>query len=396
MKTGMPEIVFILPDILGGVASFNRNIVNNASLRKQAYVKVILVSEYEWKHPRITETFDADEVVAFQYGYWENRYAVLKRLSDMIGPDPGAVVCNDALEMGSLYEYGTPKTVYQLVHDFYNLKLAVRYGDLADVFLTHTGLFRDVLISSDPVTVQAFHLQHGVNIPAEPPLSAGASRLKIVFTGRLVESKGVQDIYEIDNLLAKAGVDVEWTIIGRGPLKPLLEEQWKEKSNVRFVSPDTTEELLALMATHDIFILPTRFEGSPVTILEALATGLVPVVSDLPGGIRETVPPEVGRRVPVGDNQQFADTIAGLHRNRELLAALKTEARKQAVAKYDIRVTSDNYFGLLLQYASLKKEHKNRPPLSVGFRLDKKWIPNVVVSLLRRGIRTKKETGGKP
>jgi glycosyltransferase involved in cell wall biosynthesis len=315
MSAGKPEIVFVLPDILGGVSSFNRNIINNASLRRQAHVKVILVSHENWPHPRVTEAFDADELVHFVYYSYENVWAVLKRLNGVIGTGPGALYCNEAFELEAVYQMGTGKTVYVAIHDFYNIKMSVKFGAAADVFLTHTGMFRDVLISSDPEGVQAFHLPHGVNIPAGVALSAGGPRLKIVFTGRLVESKGVADLYEIDDLLNKAGIGVDWTIIGRGVLKSFLETQWKGKVNVRFASPDTTQELLALMATNDIFILPTRFEGSPVTILEALATGLVPVVSDLPGGIREVVGPELGRRVALGDNQQFANVIAGLHKD---------------------------------------------------------------------------------
>lgn len=385
MKAGKPEFVFVLPDMLGGVASFNRNIINYASLRDKAYVKVILCRDLDSTVPRFTESFEADEVVNFSYANHENLYAVLKRLNRLIGPGPGAVFCNEGIELESIYQFGTGKTVFQLIHDFYNIRLAVRLGAVTDVFLTHTGLFRDVLISSDPVNLKVFHLLHGVTIPENisPEISDGP--LRLVFTGRLVEGKGVQDLYVIDQLLRRRGIRAEWTIIGRGALKEFLLDQWKEADNVRFASPETTEEVLQLMSTHDIFILPTRFEGSPVTILEALSTGLVPVVSDLPGGIREVVRPEVGRTVPVEDNEAFADVLEALHNDRRQLLQMRIEARKMALEHFDIRQTADNYFRLLLQYASFKRDHLNLMPLHAGFRLDQKWLPNRVVSFLRKG-----------
>lgn len=390
-----PEIVFVVPDILGGVSSFNRNIINNASLRKTAYVKVVLVSESGWPHPRITEAFDADEVVAFHYGKCENRHAVLERLNDTFGKDPGALFCNEALEMESIYQYGTGKTVYQFIHDFYNLRVAMKYGAVTDVFVTHTNLFRDVLMSSDPGHVRAFHLLHGVNIPENIPLAEAGDRVKIVFTGRLVEGKGVQDIYGINQLLQSRGIQVEWTVIGRGPLKAFLENQWKDQANIRFAAPDTTEEVMRIMAANDIFLLPTRFEGSPVTILEALSVGIVPVVSDLPGGIRETVKENIGRLVPVGNNEGFAGAIEELHVNRAKLQAMKQNARNLATEKFDIRTTSDQYFNLLLQFAAFKRERTPLPHIPVGFRLDQKWLPNPVVSFIRKGFsfRTGRNNG---
>ena len=387
MTTGeKPEIVFVLPDILGGVSSFNRNIINNSSLRKKAYVKVILVSASGWPHPRITEPFDADEVVDFRYDAVENQYAVLKRLNGLFGSGPGAIFCNEAIEMESIYHYGTTKTVYQFIHDFYNIKVAVKYGAVADVFVTHTQLFRDVLISSDPGQVKAFHLLHGVAIPEGLTPAEPGGHLKIVFTGRLVEGKGVQDIYCINGLLKSRGIKVEWTVIGRGPMKAFLEEQWKGESNIRFAAPDTTAEVMQIMGASDIFLLPTRFEGSPVTILEALSVGIVPVVSDLPGGIREIVKEDIGRTVPVGDDEGFADAVAELHADRAKLRVMKQNARKLAVEKFDIRATSDHYFNLLLQFAAFKKEPGKLPQLSVGFRLDQKWLPNGLVSFIRKGF----------
>lgn len=386
-----PEIVFVLPDILGGVSSLNRNIINNASLRKEAYVKVILVSESGWPHPKISESFEADEVIEFTYGSYENKYAVLRRLNAALGKAPGAVFCNEAIEMECIYQFGTSKTVYQFIHDFYNLRVAVKYGAATDVFITHTNLFSDVLASSDPSNIQVFYLPHGVSIPENISLSEPGGNLRIVFTGRLVEAKGVQDLYPINQLLRNAGIKVEWTIIGRGNMKKFLEEQWKGETNMHFASPDTTAEVMRIMSEHDLFILPTRFEGSPVTILEALSTGLVPVVSDLPGGIREIVRENIGRTVPVGNNPLFAGAIAELHKDRPKLLKMRLDARKLALEKFDIRVTSNHYFDLLLRYDSFKKERRVLHPIPVGFRLDQKWLPNALVSLVRKGFLFRKK-----
>jgi len=192
-----PEIIFVVENKLGGVAYLNKNIINNSSLKGNAYINVILVNKLDSDHPRFTDLFEADEVINFDYGGYENKYIVLKRLSNLFGTSPGAIICNDALEMEAIYLHGTPKTTYQVIHDFYNLKLAVKYGAITDVFIAHTQLFSDVLSSSDPGTVQVYYQPHGVAIPAHTTIHEPSDKLKIVFTGRLVEAKGVQDLFEI-------------------------------------------------------------------------------------------------------------------------------------------------------------------------------------------------------
>ena len=384
MQKDKPEIIFVVENKMGGIAYLNKNIINSTSRKNEAWVKVILLNQIDANHARFTDTFEADEIIDFRYAGYENKYAVLKRLHKQLGSRPGAVICNDSLEMEAIYLLGTPKTVYQIIHDFYNLKLAVRYGAITDVFIAHTKLFRDVLISADPSNIDARFLPHGVPIPAIGPIEESGGNLKIVYTGRLVESKGIRDLYSIHKLLQKRGIDIEWTIIGRGPLRDFLNEQWKGENNVRFLSPDTNEEVMMLMSQHSLFVLPTRFEGSPVTILEALGTGIAPVVSDLPGGIREIVSEDIGRRVPVGNIELFADAIAELHCDRKMLYELRINARKLALQQFDIKVTSDNYFEAFVQFASLKKPRQTLPKMKFGSRLDNKWLPNAAVCFFRR------------
>jgi glycosyltransferase involved in cell wall biosynthesis len=379
-----PEIIFVVENKLGGVAYLNKNIINNTSLLDQTHVKLILLDQTDSNHPRFKDHFNAHEIIHFQYSEYENRFAVLKRLAANFGGGEGAIICNDGLEMQAIYKYGTRKTVYQIIHDFYNLKLAVKLGAITDVFVAHTKLFRDVLLSADPEKNDVFYLPHGVTIPAIDPLTKKGAPLKLVFTGRLVESKGVQDLFAINEHLKKKNVEVEWTIIGKGPLKEFLLDQWKQQTNVSFAAPDTSEEVIALMKKSDLFVLPTRFEGSPVTVLEALSAGVVPIVSDLPGGITEIVEENIGRRIPVTDNELFADAIASFHADRDLLLQLKGNGRALAESKFNILTTANDYFNLFLRYAEFKKSHDNLPPLPIGFRLDKEWLPNPLVSFLRK------------
>ena len=112
-------------------------------------MKLILVDQADSYYLRFTDKILADETIRFSYTSYENRYAILKRFHKLLGTAPGAIICNDGLEMEAIYLYGTSKTVYQVIDYFYNIKLAVKYGAITDVYVTHTKSFSDILLSAD-------------------------------------------------------------------------------------------------------------------------------------------------------------------------------------------------------------------------------------------------------
>jgi glycosyltransferase involved in cell wall biosynthesis len=129
-------------------------------------------------------------------------------------------------------------------------------------------------------------------------------------------------------------------------------------------------------------VLPTKFDGTPVSLLETMSVGLVPVVTDLPGGIHEIVKEDIGFALPVDDNGAFAAAIDRLYRDRDLLERLSKNVRKKAVEQFDIKKTSREYFSKFSAYGELfkSKQLKKEP---FGSRLDHPLIPSIVTKTLR-------------
>ena len=75
-----PTIVFTFPNCMGGVASFNFNIINYSLHLRQFHSKVILLKSKEDNRLPFLERFLVDEVVLFEYSNNENQYLVQKRL----------------------------------------------------------------------------------------------------------------------------------------------------------------------------------------------------------------------------------------------------------------------------------------------------------------------------
>jgi glycosyltransferase involved in cell wall biosynthesis len=148
--------------------------------------------------------------------------------------------------------------------------------------------------------------------------------------------------------------------------------------------------VLELLARADVFLLPSSFEGLPVSLLEAMAQGAVPVVSAVRSGVRELVRDgENGFLVPVGDVACFAERLALLARAPEKLACMSSAARATiASGPYTVSAMCDAYVALFERVAATPFARpicSARPPADLtGARA---WLPPELPSLAQLQAR---------
>ena len=379
------RVIYFIDDKMGGIASLNDNLIRNKNADEQT---VILIDKKESTYTHNTIQFKAGEVIHFRYSDEENFYRVIKRLRKLVPDQEGAIIMNDIVEMQMLDHFPVKFTTYQLVHDEYNFQLALRYAHIVDIFIAHSHHFYEQLLAALPQRKeQLFYLPHGVAVPVQyRQPSAEKQPVKLLFLGRMNSKKGIFDLPVIAGWLQQWNIPYQFTCIGNGPELPALKDAWKNDPHVGFLSPDSNEEVIKLCAAHDIYVLPTKFEGSPVALLETMSTGLVPVVTDLPGGIREIVTEDIGFRITEGDNRGFAEKIALLSNDRERLNRLSMNARNKIIEQFDVKKTSAAYHHLFDGYARFFKT-KQLQKRKIGSRLDQPFMPSYVTSLLRKTIK---------
>lgn len=382
-----PSVVYLVPDALGGIASLISNLIKYQAKEELQQHVILTRGKYVNLTPFHGE-LGANSQIRFKHSLpAENLYAVLGRLRDAIPRGPGALVVTDQLDLSLPYVHECGRTVYLIVHDEYYLELAKRHECVVDIFISHTKYYFEKLLEALPDRQGSiFYLPYGV------PLSPSVRRpkdgpLRLMFLGRMTAAKGIFDLPQIDRLLLEAGVSAGWTVVGDGPEKHLLQEQWHPR-HVSYHAPETNSEVLNLCAQNDVLVFPTRFEGFPVAMLECMSAGLVPVVTDLPSGVPEVVSPESGFRVAAGDNAGFAAAIIELDRNRAKLEEMSRECRRIVEGGFDIRDRVRSYQELFARHAEFKRTRANLPKLPYGSRLDKPWMPNPVVRALRTSIRS--------
>lgn len=185
-----------------------------------------------------------------------------------------------------------------------------------------------------------FRAAHGVEPDA----------LVIVHVGRFVELKNHALLLQAFAQLRCAQPLYLW-LVGDGELRPQMEQLAQElgiADRVRFwgIRADVPE----LLNAADIFTLPSKYEGNPMSIMEAMAAGL-PVVATAVGGIPELVDQDIsGVLIPPNSVESLACALQRLLDNATLRLQMGRAAYERAQQRFSVRHTVQLYEAL---YAKL-------------------------------------------
>ena len=133
---------------------------------------------------------------------------------------------------------------------------------------------------------------------------------------------------------------------------------------LEFVDPGN--QVSELLPAFDIFVMPSRVEGVPTSILEAMACGL-PVIATNVGAVCEVVEQgTTGRVVPAGNSAAIAQAIAELAEDPGLRAQMGALARQRAVERYDVGICAETHRTAYELAQSVKAEHRRTSALEKG------------------------------
>jgi glycosyltransferase involved in cell wall biosynthesis len=141
------------------------------------------------------------------------------------------------------------------------------------------------------------------------------SPIRIVFVGRLDKQKAPEQLIRaFAQLPDKTKVKAEVVMAGGGPKMSALEKLIADRdlhSRVKLLGNVPREEVWCLLRSSHIFVLPSNWEGLPLTILEAMASSMAVVASDV-GGVKETIGGGAGVLIKRGDQKALCNTLEDL------------------------------------------------------------------------------------
>ncbi|HEX7078722.1 MAG TPA: glycosyltransferase family 4 protein [Candidatus Eisenbacteria bacterium] len=159
----------------------------------------------------------------------------------------------------------------------------------------------------------------GVDVDALAPRRPWAERRAEAAMARILWTRMLHPIYDPAAflralaILRDRGVPFRATIAGDGPLRPALEAEAKRlgvDGAVRFAGFVAEDALRSLYRDHEIYVSMSRSDSTSQSLLEAMAAGLLPIVSDIAGNREWVTHRREGILVPPGDGEAVAAAVA--------------------------------------------------------------------------------------
>ncbi len=171
------------------------------------------------------------------------------------------------------------------------------------------------------------------------PAGGGEAPLRLISVGRLAPEKAHTDLVAAVARLRTRGLEVGLRLIGEGPERARIEDAVRKaglEDRVSLPGPLGGDALRDELARSDLFVLSSRMEGLPVTLMEALAVG-TPVVAPSLAGIPELVRDgRDGFLFPTGDVAALAEVLERACADRSRLAALGRSGRERVRELHDV------------------------------------------------------------
>lgn len=205
----------------------------------------------------------------------------------------------------------------------------------------------------------------GINIPAGRASFSGQP-FRVVYSGRMVyRQKCVDQVVETLIAACTASNRIEAELIGDGPARAGCEQLVSQAGladRISFLGCVPPEEVSQLLQRSQAILLMSDFEGLPLALLEAMASGVVPVVRSISSGIPELVHHELTGLLVSNNPSAAADALLGLSQNPALWQHCSCNARALAQARYSSAQCFQKWLGLIEQHRGCPRPHY---PLSI-------------------------------
>jgi len=237
-------------------------------------------------------------------------------------------------------------------HNIYNRRRSFKIFKILDTFI-YSRYYRIICASKQ---VQSALLEWLPNLQRKSVVISNAvpvsdlpnwspvKKYDVLFVGRLAKAKGVDILIKAINILKeKYQIEIKTAIVGKGYLEEELKGLVKElgtSKEIEFLG--VRKDIEKLMKSTKLLVLPSRWEGLPLTMLEAMSSGAVIIATEV-GGIPEVI--EHGKEgilISPEDPTALAGAIAELLKDRELRVKLSVNAYKKVKEKYSIEVYIKN------------------------------------------------------
>jgi colanic acid/amylovoran biosynthesis glycosyltransferase len=199
-----------------------------------------------------------------------------------------------------------------------------------------------------PLGVTVRRIVNGIPIPAKSAMPP-ASVFRLIYTGRLIEeAKRISEVTTALCAVAQRIPNLEAWMTGEGEGRPAVENIIRERGmgdRVRLLG--RVDDVYDVLAQCHGLVLLSDYEGLPTSVLEAMATGVVPICLDTRSGVREAIEHGVNGLIVKDRGADFFDTVNGLQSDPVKWRRLSLAAQETARRRYSIEACARQWGELL-------------------------------------------------
>lgn len=268
---------------------------------------------------------------------------LLTRLTRLLAPVPRVISTMHNQDEGGQWRY----FAYRLTDRMADVTTSVSRVAVAEAVRRHAVHQRRITLVPNGIDAESYRFDAQLRRQARASLQLG-ERFTWLTVGRLTAAKRHTDLLSAIAIVRRKVPDIQTLIVGDGPLRQALEGEISSgglASNVSLLG--LRDDVRQLMLAADGFVLSSAWEGLPMVLLEAAASSLPIVATDVGGSGDAVLDRETGYLTPPGDPRALADGLLRMMAmTREDRRAMGDRARLHCIESFDLNRVADRWESL--------------------------------------------------
>lgn len=308
----------------GGVASYAHDLVN--AFQQEYDITVITGDDYQ------ANDYDSIPIIHINTSDFSSSNA--KTILKFIEKEKPSIIINSSFSILSLITpyLSNEIKIYNISH-FINGKLAWNAGmngNYADGIITLSSFGKSYIEKKFNIKDKnKIHIVFNFMPPIPPTYKTKQNRsiLKIVYPGGCSYAKSAEIVCKALNKLLKTELNFEFYWLGNtkiaggnsGIFKTnYIEDCLPNDSRIKHIGPVSRENSKQILSDTNIFLLPSRGEGFPITLIEAMRSGCIPIISNAKHGSLDAITNgKNGLIVRQGSSNDIVNALIDIIRNHE-------------------------------------------------------------------------------
>ena len=222
-------------------------------------------------------------------------------------------------------------------------------GRLSEVVAVSDFLQRKVEALGIP-NIPCHRIPCGVPIP-DSSTKFELNRFRIAYLGRFTEE--AKQVSKVTRSLCEAlsrHPNLEAVMIGDGPARPSVEKiiaAHPDKARIQLTGLLSNQEVFSILKDIQALVLLSDYEGLPVSVLEAMATGVVPICLNVRSGLKELLISGENGLIVEDRGESFQRAVGSLINNPELWNKCSHQARRTVAAQFSREICHEKWYTVL-------------------------------------------------